>query len=59
MFDTRKIATFDKELANAIEAELAAWICDILDDISNPNVIKRVRGQVTALCKRLAVYARS
>jgi glycine hydroxymethyltransferase len=38
--------------------ELAGWICDILDDISNPKVIERVRSQVTALCKRLPVYAR-
>ena len=38
--------------------ELTGWICDILDDISNPNVVERVRGQVTALCKRLPVYAR-
>jgi glycine hydroxymethyltransferase len=38
--------------------ELAGWICDILDDIANPIVIERVRGQVTAICKRLPVYAR-
>jgi glycine hydroxymethyltransferase len=38
--------------------ELAGWICDILDDISNPHVVERVRRQVTALCKRLPVYAR-
>ena len=37
---------------------LAGWICDILDDIENPDVIERVRGEVAAICARLPVYGR-
>jgi len=37
--------------------ELAGWMCDILDDIENEEVIERVRGQVTDLCGRFPVYA--
>ncbi len=51
-------AVTTRGLREAEVHELAGWICDILDDISNPNVVERVRGQVTALCKRLPVYAR-
>ncbi|MBU2871803.1 serine hydroxymethyltransferase [Colwellia sp. E2M01] len=36
--------------------ELTTWICDILDDIENEEVIARVQGQVTALCARFPVY---
>ncbi|MCU8006412.1 serine hydroxymethyltransferase [Shewanella sp. SM34] len=36
--------------------ELTGWICDILDDASNPVVIERVKGQVLALCARFPVY---
>jgi glycine hydroxymethyltransferase len=38
--------------------QLAGWICDILDDIDNQQVIEGVRGQVAALSRRLPVYAR-
>ncbi|HGM4458156.1 TPA: serine hydroxymethyltransferase, partial [Pseudomonas aeruginosa] len=31
--------------------ELAGWICDILDDIDNPEVGERVRGQVGEFCR--------
>ncbi|MBS7661840.1 serine hydroxymethyltransferase [Pseudomonas lalucatii] len=37
--------------------ELAGWICDILDDLDNPGVIERVRGQVASLCASFPVYA--
>ena len=37
--------------------ELAGWICDILDDLDNPEVIARVRGQVSDLCATFPVYA--
>ncbi|KRW62942.1 serine hydroxymethyltransferase [Pseudomonas sp. TTU2014-080ASC] len=37
--------------------ELAGWICDILDEIENPDVVERVRGQVADLCKVFPVYA--
>ncbi|WP_111498205.1 serine hydroxymethyltransferase [Marinobacter bohaiensis] len=37
--------------------DLAAWICDILDDLENEETISRVRSQVKALCERFPVYA--
>jgi glycine hydroxymethyltransferase len=36
--------------------ELTHWICDILEDISDDVMIRRVRGQVIDLCKRFPVY---
>lgn len=36
---------------------LAGWMCDVLDDIDNADVIARVRGQVGELCGRHPVYA--
>ena len=36
---------------------LSNWICDILDDIENEVMIKRVRGQVLDLCERFPVYS--
>jgi glycine hydroxymethyltransferase len=36
--------------------ELTGWICDVLDAPADAEVIKRVRGLVTAQCKRLPVY---
>ena len=36
---------------------LAGWICDILDELENPEVIERVRGQVSDLCATFPVYA--
>jgi len=35
---------------------LTTWICDILDDITNEDVIARVQGQVTELCANFPVY---
>ena len=37
-------------------AELAGWICDILDDINNKQTINHVKEQVLDLCKRFPVY---
>ena len=37
--------------------ELTEWICDILDDISNEDVITSVKEKVTTLCARFPVYA--
>jgi glycine hydroxymethyltransferase len=37
--------------------QLAGWIADVLDDIGNEQVIKRVQGQVLQLCGRFPVYA--
>lgn len=38
--------------------QLANWICDILDDITNEAVIERVRGQVQHICARFPVYGK-
>ncbi len=35
---------------------LAGWICDVLDNMSDANVRTRVRGQVQELCRRFPVY---
>ena len=36
--------------------DLTGWICDILDDMDNQDVIDRVRTQVLDLCGRYPVY---
>ncbi|HEY5717577.1 MAG TPA: serine hydroxymethyltransferase [Motiliproteus sp.] len=36
--------------------ELAGWICDVLDDITNEATIERVKQQVLELCARFPVY---
>jgi glycine hydroxymethyltransferase len=36
--------------------ELAGWICDILDDTGNLDVIEAVRANVLDLCSRFPVY---
>ena len=36
--------------------ELAGWMCDIIDNLSDESVIERVRGQVTEICARYPVY---
>ncbi|WP_407278031.1 serine hydroxymethyltransferase [Aromatoleum evansii] len=38
--------------------ELAGWICDVLDDVENPEVIEAVRTKVSALCARFPVYGK-
>jgi glycine hydroxymethyltransferase len=38
---------------------LTEWMCDVLDDIRNDNMIASVREKVLALCRRFPVYARS
>ncbi|RKF18566.1 serine hydroxymethyltransferase [Alginatibacterium sediminis] len=37
-------------------ALLATWMCDILDDLSNQQVIDTVRTKVSEICVRLPVY---
>ena len=32
------------------------WMCDILDDMNNDDVVNRVRDQVTQLCQKFPVY---
>ena len=36
--------------------QVGNWICDILDDIDNPAVIERVKGEVLDLCRQFPVY---
>jgi glycine hydroxymethyltransferase len=36
--------------------DLTGWICDILDDMDNQDVIDRVRTQGLDLCGRYPVY---
>jgi glycine hydroxymethyltransferase len=36
--------------------ELAGWMCDILDDVTNTDMIDAVRDKVLALCRRFPVY---
>jgi len=39
------------------EAEqVARWIAEVLDTIGDESVVERVRGEVTALCRRFPVY---
>ncbi|GAA4500920.1 serine hydroxymethyltransferase [Pseudaeromonas paramecii] len=38
-------------------AELAGWICDVLDSHTDETVLATVREKVLAICKRLPVYA--
>jgi len=38
--------------------ELAGWICDILDDPENQQVIAEVKQKVADVCKRFPVYDR-
>jgi glycine hydroxymethyltransferase len=35
---------------------LTGWICDILDDITNEDIISRVQGLVKSLCADFPVY---
>ncbi|MCD8513715.1 MAG: serine hydroxymethyltransferase [Nitrincola sp.] len=37
-------------------SQLAGWICDILDDINNEEVIAQVKTQVKEICARFPVY---
>jgi len=37
-------------------SELTGWICDVLEDIDNDDVISAVKAKVSELCKRFPVY---
>lgn len=39
--------------------ELVNWMCDVMDDVDNQEVINRVKQQVLDLCKRFPVYRSS
>jgi glycine hydroxymethyltransferase len=36
--------------------ELANWMCDVMDNLSDQATIERIKGQVLELCKRFPVY---
>jgi glycine hydroxymethyltransferase len=40
-------------------ATLTGWMCDVLDDIRNDNMIETVRQRVVELCRRFPVYQAS
>jgi glycine hydroxymethyltransferase len=37
--------------------QVSNWIADVLDHLGDESVVERVRGEVTALCRRFPVYA--
>ena len=37
-------------------AQVAGWICDVLDDLSDEQRVQQVAQQVTDLCRRFPVY---
>ncbi|EAS63888.1 serine hydroxymethyltransferase [Photobacterium angustum] len=37
--------------------QLAGWICDVLDNVDNEEVIAATKAKVLDICKRLPVYA--
>lgn len=37
-------------------AQVATWICDIMDNMGEESVIQRVKGEVLQLCKKLPLY---
>ena len=43
-------------MKEAEATELSGWICDILDDIENADVIASVKQKVLALTARFPVY---
>ena len=36
--------------------QLAGWMCDVMDNVEDENVVARVREQVVQLCRRFPVY---
>ena len=38
--------------------QMTQWMCDVLDDVGNDDVIQRVREQVKGLCAQFPVYGR-
>ena len=43
-------------VGEAEAAELAGWMCDVIDSRGDEETIERVKGQVLDLCKRYPVY---
>ena len=40
----------------AESSELAAWMCDVLDDVNNQQVIESTKAKVLDICSRFPVY---
>jgi glycine hydroxymethyltransferase len=38
--------------------ELAGWMCDVMDDVDNQDMISAVQGKVLELCRRFPVYVK-
>jgi len=38
--------------------ELAGWMCDVMDDVDNQDMISAVQGRVLELCRRFPVYVK-
>jgi len=38
--------------------ELAGWMCDVMDDVDNQDMISVVQGRVLELCRRFPVYVK-
>jgi len=52
-------AVTTRGLGEAHIAELAGWMCDILEDIENDALIGEVREKVLALCRQFPVYRKT
>ena len=37
--------------------EITGWMCDVMDDVDNGEVIAATRAKVEALCARFPVYS--
>ena len=49
-------AATTRGLKESHAAELAGWMCDILDDPDDESTIAQVRNKVLALCRKFPVY---
>ena len=38
-------------------AQVASWICDIIDNMGDETLVEKIKGEVKALCKRFPMYA--
>jgi len=50
-------AITSRDFGEAESAELASWICDIIDSKGDESVINDVKAKGAAVCKRLPVYS--
>ena len=50
-------ASTTRGFKEAEKSEVASWICDILNEINNEEIISEVRDKVKALCSKFPVYS--